>query len=149
MQKRLLESGVQAEIHDELRLEKLWFVSKPHSGARLEVRCNDFEKCEKLLTEWDAKEGAMHDAIRCPECKSFRVQFPQFAHKSVIPNVVMGFLVHVGRVEKGYYCEDCHYTWPRDGSKPPKLRPHMAPHYFIEGIEQTHAPRAEEKRNAA
>ena len=149
LQRRLADNGIKAEIHDELRLEKLWFVSKPTTGARIEVPCDDFEKSEKLLAEWDAKEDALHDAIRCPECKSFRVQYPQFAHKSVIPNVVMGFLASVGRVEKEYYCEDCHFTWPKEGSKPSKLRPHMAPYYFIEGIEQAQTSRPEEKRRAA
>ncbi len=149
LQHRLAEHGIRAEIHDELRLEKLWFVSKPGAGVRLEVPANEFEKCEKLLAEWDEKEGALRDAIRCPECKSFRVQFPQFAHRSVIPNVVMGFLASVGRVEKEYYCEDCHYTWPKEGSKPSKLRPHMAPYYLIEGVKQSHAPHPEEKRQAA
>ena len=100
VQHRLTDHGIKAEIHDELRLEKLWFVSKPTTGVRLEVACDDFAKCEQLLAEWDAKEDALHDAIRCPECKSFRVQYPQFAHKSVIPNVIMGLLVSVGRVEK-------------------------------------------------
>jgi len=146
---RLAEHGIKTEIHDELRLEKLWFVSKPTTGVRLEVASNDFEKCENLLAEWDATEDALHDAIRCPECKSFRLQFPQFAHRSVIPNVIMGFLASVGRIEKDYYCEDCHYTWPREGSKPSRLRPHMAPYYFIEGIEQKHPAHAEDKRHAA
>jgi predicted Zn-ribbon and HTH transcriptional regulator len=148
LQRRMAEHGIKAEIHDELRLEKLWFVSKLTAGVRLEVPCNDFEKCEKLLAEWDSKEGALYAAIRCPECRSFRVQFPQFAHKSVIPNILMGFLASVGRVNKAHYCEDCHYTWPKEGSEPSKLRPHMAPYYFIEGIEQTRSPQPKEKRQA-
>ena len=148
LQRRLTDNGIKAEIHDELRLEKLWFVSKPTTGARLEVPCNDFEKSEKLVAEWDAREDALHDAIRCPECKSFRVQYPQFAHKSVMPNVVMGFLASVGRVEKEYYCEDCHYTWPKEGSKLPKARPHSAPYYFIDGVPQKQPPASEPRKVA-
>src|SRR5437868_1378860 len=98
LQHRLAEHGIKAEIHDELRLEKLWFVSKPKTGVRLEVPANQFEQSEKFLVEWDAKEGALRDAIHCPECGSCRIQYPQFAHKSVIPNVIMGFLASVGRV---------------------------------------------------
>ena len=43
--------------------------------------------------------------------------YPQFAHRSLIPNLMMGFLARIGLIEKEYYCENCHYTWPKDGTK--------------------------------
>ena len=49
LQRRLVEKGIQAEIHDELRLEKLWFVSKPSAGARLEVPADQFERGYQFL----------------------------------------------------------------------------------------------------
>jgi len=137
LQKRLAESGIQAEIHDELRLEKLWYVSKPATGVRLEVPANQFERAEQLLLDWDASEGALREAIRCPECKSLRVDYPQFTRKSMLTNVMMGLAAELHLMEKEYYCQDCHYTWPKEGTKPRRDRPHMSPHYFIEGIEQT------------
>src|SRR2546421_10615234 len=82
LQKRLADCGLQAEIHDELRLEKLWFVSKPGCGVRLEVPAEQFERAEQLLLDWDAAEHAASEAIRCPECGSLRVQYPQFTRKS-------------------------------------------------------------------
>src|SRR4051812_2299857 len=103
LQHRLVESGVQAEVHDELRLEKLWFVSKPQAGARLEVPAPQYERAHQLLLSWDAAEGALRRAIRCPECKSLRVDYPQFTRKSLLPNVVMGLSAAVGLVEKEYY----------------------------------------------
>ena len=153
VQKRLVANGVHAEVHDELRLEKLWYASKPNCGVRLEVPADEFERAEQLLLDWDMAEGALREAIRCPECKSLRIQYPAFAHKSVIPNVVMGFLARLGGVHEEYYCEDCHFTWPKEGTKASKLRPHMAPYYFIEGVEQSglggEQPRPESHRQAA
>ena len=137
LRRRLEEKGVKAEIHDELRLEKLWFVSKPSCGARLEVPADQFERAYQCVVALDAEEGALRDTIRCPECKSLRVDYPQFTRKFLIPNLAMGLMAAVGAVEKEYYCEDCHYTWPKEGTKPSALRPHMAPYYFIEGVEQT------------
>jgi hypothetical protein len=137
LRQRLVEAGIQAEIHDELRLEKLWFVSRPAAGVRIEVPANQFERAEELLHDWNAKEGGLSDAIRCPECKSLRVDYPQFTRKSMLTNVAMGLVAELGLVEKEYYCQDCHYTWPKEGSHPRRDRPHMAPYYFIEGIEQT------------
>ena len=151
LRKRLAEAGIQAEIHDELRLEKLWFVSKPETGVRLEAPCDQYERAIDLLLQWERAEGALRDAIHCPECKSFRVEYPQFTRKFLIPNLALGPLSAMGLVEKEYYCQDCHFTWPKEGTRPSKLRPHMAPHYFIEGIAQNrpeeHKP--EQHRKAA
>jgi hypothetical protein len=152
LERRLREAGISAEIHDELRLEKLWFVSKPATGVRLEAPCDQYERAIDLLLEWDAAEGALREAIHCPECKSFRIEYPQFTRKFLIPNLALGPLSALGLVEKEYYCQDCHYTWPKEGTKPSKLRPHMAPHYFIEGVAQPQAPEQptpEEHRKAA
>lgn len=149
IQKRLSESGIKAEVHDELRLEKLWFVSRAGCGVRVEVAADQFERAYQLLMDWDASEQALRDAIRCPECRSLRVDYPQFTRKSMLPNLVMGFLATIGQVEKEFYCQDCHFTWPREGTKPSALRPHMAPYYFIEGVEQTALERARENQQAA
>jgi predicted Zn-ribbon and HTH transcriptional regulator len=137
IQKCLLEAGIRAEIHDELRLEKLWFIAKVGSGSRLEVPVDQFERAEQLLVGWDAAKAALSDAIRCPECKSLRVDYPQFTRKSLLTNLAVGLAAEVGLVEKEFYCQDCHYTWPKEGSKPRRDRPNMAPHYFIEGVEKT------------
>jgi hypothetical protein len=139
LQKRLAEAGCQAEIHDELWLEKLWFVSRPVAGARIEVPVQQFERAHRLLLEWDAAERALRDAIRCPECKSLNVDYPQFTRKFLVPNLVMGMCAEMGLLEKDYYCMDCHYTWPKEGTRPSRARPHMAPYYFIEGVERSHS----------
>lgn len=148
---KLRQAGVPAEVHDELHLEKLWFASKSHTGVRLEVPVDQFERSEQLLVDWDTR-GEVHDAIRCPECNSFRIHYPQFARHSLLTNLALGVLSTSGLIDKEYYCEDCHFTWPREGSRPRRDRPHLAPHYFIEGIEQTskhHAAEKPEERKAA
>jgi hypothetical protein len=137
LRERLAQAGIPAEIHDELRLEKLWFACKTDCGVRLEVPASQFERAEDMLIEWDAKEGALRDAIHCPECGSLRVDYPQFTRKSLLTNLAMGVAANVGLMEKEYYCEDCHFTWPKVGTKPRRNRPHMAPYYFIEGVDQS------------
>jgi hypothetical protein len=89
------------------------------------------------LLEWDASEGILREAIRCPECQSLQVHYPQFAHRSLIPNLMMGFLARIGLIEKEYYCENCHYTWPKDGTKRSILYLERKPYRFVDGIEQT------------
>jgi hypothetical protein len=139
VQQRLAKAGICGEIHDELRLEKLWFVSRPAAGARLELPPEHFQQAvqaRQLLSEWD-KAGELSGIVRCPECRSLLVEYPQFTRKFFIPNLSMGLLTKLGLVDKEFYCENCHFTWPREGTLPRRLRPHMAPHYFIEGVEQS------------
>jgi hypothetical protein len=78
-------------------------------------------------------DGALHDAVRCPDCGSSRIEYPQFTRKFLTPNVI-GLLSAMHLFEKEYYCEDCHFTWPDPHSKPHRPRANQAPYYFIEGI---------------
>lgn len=136
IQRRLVRASIAAEIDDEL-LEKLWFVSKEEADVRIVVPADQVERAEQLLLEWDAAEGILREAIRCPECRSLQVHYPQFAHRSLIPNLVMGFLAKIGLIEKEYYCDNCHYTWPKAGTKRSILYPERKPYRFVDGIEQT------------
>src|SRR5260221_5764787 len=90
IRQRMAQAGLPAEIHDELRMEKLWFVSKAEAGARVEVPAAQFERAEQFLLDWDAAEGALREAIKCPECRSLRVEYPQFARNSIMTNLGMG-----------------------------------------------------------
>ena len=137
LKQRLSEEGIHAEIHDELRLERLWFVMKGRAGVRLEVPAAEFDRAHRRLLDWGASEDALRDAIRCPECKSLQVDYPQFTRKFFTPNLAMGLAAELGLVDREYYCEDCHYTWPKEGERPRRDRSHMAPYFFIEGVEQT------------
>ena len=136
IQKRLREANIAAELRDCSSIK----------GARLDVPTEKFEQAYALLQKWDATEGGIRGAIRCPECNSFRVDFPQYTHKSALPNLLIGFLANIRVLPKEFYCHDCHFTWPRAGTRPSRVRPHMAPYYFIEGVAQPQPP---EQRRAA
>lgn len=133
IRQRLAQAGVSAEIHEEQWLQKLWYVSRRAAGVSLEVPPDQLEKAESLLLAWDLADGALAHAIRCPQCKSLHVDYPQFARNSVLTNFAMGFCAELGLVEKDYYCEHCHYTWPKEHG-PARARQHMAPYYFIEDV---------------
>jgi len=134
---RLEQAGIAAEIHDEPGVEKMWFVPKDEVVVRLEVPSDQFERGEQLLVEWDLKDGALHDAVHCPECKSLLVDYPQVTRKSVMTNMAMGLAAQCHLIDREYYCQECHFTWPREGKKPQPGRPNSAPYYFIRGIEQS------------
>jgi predicted Zn-ribbon and HTH transcriptional regulator len=141
IRQRLAHAGLAAEIHEESALQKLWFVSKRAAGVSLEVPADQFVKAEALVATWDTADGALSQAIRCPECKSLRVDYPQFARNSVLTNLAAGLAAELGLVERDYFCQECHYTWPKERTTPLRIRPHMAPDYFIEDVAQTVSPR--------
>ena len=127
IQGRLTDAGIPSQLHD----------CKSMKGARLEVPAERFEQAYALLQKLDKAEGGIPRAIRCPECRSFRIDYPQYTHKSALPNVLVGVLANIGALGKEFYCHDCHFTWPKEGTRPSRARPNMAPYYFIEGVPQT------------
>jgi len=131
----LVAAGIRAEVHHEPLAGRLWFVSQRDTGLRLEVPADESERAERLLQEWDPGTAFMQLAIRCPECGSFRIDFPQFTQKSILTNISMGLASGLGLIEKDFYCEDCHHTWRKPNSKPRHARAHMAPNYFLDGID--------------
>ena len=137
--RRLEQEGIPARVAHESWLQRLWFVPKRHGKACLEVPVGDCHRAEKLRLESDAQAGLLRETVRCPECKSLRVAYPQFARHALLTNLFLGLAAQIGLVEKDYYCEQCYYTWPREGLRKRRDRPHLAPYYFIEGIEQTTA----------
>ncbi|HXS68933.1 MAG TPA: hypothetical protein VN761_08825 [Candidatus Polarisedimenticolia bacterium] len=133
-ERRLREAGVPAEAHDCSNIK----------GARIDIPADQFERAHQLLLNWDSSDGGLSGVIRCPECNSFRIEYPQYTHKSALPNLLVGALANIGALRKEFYCDDCHYTWPKEGTKPSRVRPHMAPYYFIEGIPQ-HPPQPQKE----
>jgi mono/diheme cytochrome c family protein len=135
--KFLLESGIKARIHAESGVAKLWFVSRYQAGVRLEVPGQETARSLKLLGQGDTPSEILRDAVRCPECHSLRVDYPQFTRKSVLTNLVMGLLAEIHFLERNYYCEDCHFMWPKPTGKLPRVRRHLAPDFFLEDLDSS------------
>lgn len=115
---RLEEAGIDCEVFDESKLQKYWFLCKPHAAVKLRVDARDFDEARRLLSGLDAVEDALHDAVRCPQCGSSRLEYPQFTRKFVSTTLVEVFcFLHL--VERQFYCEDCQFTWPDHPVKPP------------------------------
>ncbi len=130
--RRLVEAGIPAELHHEPAVARLWFVSNRDSGIRLEVRHADSEKAIRLLQDSATGPDFLQNAVRCPECGSLRVDYPQFTEKSLLTNVVMGLATEVRLIERDFYCEDCHCLWSKPTLTVRRSRRHLAPNYFLE-----------------
>ena len=111
LKERLQQSGVKADIHNEGHLQQVAFMSKPQANVKLQVEDNDFERAQGLMVEWEASDPDISAAIiRCPQCGSASIEYPQMTRKFMTP-AVMAVLMAMKIIPKQFYCEDCHYTW--------------------------------------
>jgi hypothetical protein len=108
---RLVEAGIPAEVHDESKLQKFWFLSKALAGEKVVVEERDFDKARQVLQNADALEHVLQGELRCPQCSSADIEYPQFTRKFMTTTMVevLCFL-HV--IDKTFYCQKCHHTWP-------------------------------------
>jgi hypothetical protein len=108
---RLQQAGIQSVIHDESKLERFWFMSEPLAAFHLEVGRQDFAKARRLMEDWHESDGILQGAVRCPECNSARVEFPQVPRKFITPGLG-SLLLALKILPREFYCFDCQYTWP-------------------------------------
>jgi hypothetical protein len=121
LKNRLQNAGVHVEMSDESTTQALMFFHKNLASVRLQVERNDWDRVKKMLADWDAADGALRDALQCPDCKSPRVSFPQLTRKFPMPLFVFSILVKIGLIEPEFYCEDCKFTWPETVPVPQQL----------------------------
>lgn len=120
LKQRLASAGLHAIVHDESRLQRFGFMTKPAATKRVEVDQDEFDKARSLLGDWDKTDGVLREAIHCPQCNSPRVEFPQYTRKFFTP-VLVEMFISLGLFPKEYYCQDCQFTWPKD----PEVRPEL------------------------
>jgi len=118
---RLRDAGFSADIYDESHEQK-WKLFNMHPRAHMRVRVHSHEAdaAHVLLKEWHATEGALAEAVHCPECGSSRIEFPQFSRRTIM-GALPAALAATGVIAKEYYCEDCHFTWPEKPEVAPDL----------------------------
>jgi hypothetical protein len=121
LQEQFQRAGVNATIHDESRLERLWFVSEPLAAFHVEVPPVVYLKARQLLSQWEKSTNLMRTAVRCPDCHSSRVEFPQIPKKFITPALFQMLLIGLHVVPREYQCLDCHFTWPKVASVAPEL----------------------------
>ena len=118
---RLRDLGLSADLYDESNEQK-WklFNLYPRAHMRVRVHTSEAERALALLKEWQATEGALSDAVHCPECGSSKIEFPQFSRRTLM-GALPAALAATGVIAQEYYCEDCHFTWPDEVKVEPEL----------------------------
>ena len=114
LKERLQQSGLRADIHNESHLQQVAFMSRPHANVKLQVDDDDFERAQALLVDWVQSDPAIGAAIiRCPQCNSSSIEYPQLTRKSLTPWLA-SVLFALRIFPKEFYCQDCHFTWSNE-----------------------------------
>jgi hypothetical protein len=108
---RLIQGGIQAVIGDESNLQKYFYMSQPLASQKVYVDEKDLNRARQFLKEVNATEHILDGEIRCVDCGSVRVEYPQFTRKFIMTTFVELFCF-LGIIDKTFYCKDCHHTWP-------------------------------------
>lgn len=108
------KAGLKADIHNEGHLQKVAFMSKPQANVKVQVDDSEFEKAQSLMVEWETSDPDIAAAmIRCPQCGSSSIEYPQLTRKFMTP-AVASVLFALKMFPKEFYCEDCHFTWSNE-----------------------------------
>lgn len=116
LREKLKEAGVRADILGEGALQRVAFMSKPQANVKVKVAEPDFEKAQKLMREWEAVDPEIGTAMRCPQCGSSAIEYPQMTRKFLTP-ALASILFTLKVFPKEFYCQNCHFTWPAEVEK--------------------------------
>jgi transposase-like protein len=114
LKERLQGSGLKADIHNEGHLQQVAFMSRPQANVKVQVDDDDFERAQSLMVEWETSDPDIASAIiRCPQCGSSRIEYPQLTRKAITP-AMASVLFALKIFPKEFYCEDCYFTWSNE-----------------------------------
>jgi len=141
LKQRFVQQGLPAELHDDRKLQRLWFLSRPHAFIQVKVANENFERAEEIYRALDlANDTVVCAAIRCPQCRSSRIQYPQMTRHFILPTLVAHLATLLG-LKRNYYCQRCQHTWENkeipmsdvqhwqapDGAAPGRTSPPQSP----------------------
>jgi hypothetical protein len=108
---RLIEAGFHADLQDDSGAQAIFFLNRhPRAHMHVNVRKEEYEQAKTMAKQMEA-DGTLGPAVRCPQCGSSRVEYPQWSRRTM-ESVVFGFLSAIHLWPKEYFCEDCQFTWP-------------------------------------
>ena len=110
--RRLCEEGFGAITDNDAGEQLLRFFNPhPHAQWHVLVPAEKFDDALRRLRELDAAEAILRLAIRCPDCGSTQVEYPQFSRNTIVGAIAPAAAAAVGLIERQFYCTTCHFTW--------------------------------------
>lgn len=111
---RLEQAGVKADVHNEAHEQAARLVGKPQANVKVLVDEDDFTQAHKLMVDWEPTDPEIGTAVRCPNCQSPRIQYPQLPRKFPLIPGLASILLATKLFQKEFYCQDCQNTWTKE-----------------------------------
>ena len=115
--RELTERGFDAALLNETAEQTFkFFTAVPRGQFRVTVPPDRMVQALeafaqlKPLPEDQAFACPLRQVIRCPDCGSTRVEYPQFSRNTII-GALPAVAAAVGMVEPEFFCMACHFTW--------------------------------------
>ncbi len=113
--RRLKEDGFEAISNSDSAEQLLMFYNlHPRAQHHVEVPGAKLEAALQWLKSREADDPLLRNAVRCPDCGSTQVEFPQFSRKTIVGSLP-SIGAALGLIERQFYCTACHFVWPPDG----------------------------------
>jgi hypothetical protein len=116
LRQRLEKAGVPADILGDGAIQRVAFMSRPQANVKVKVEEKDFEKAQRLMREWETADPEIGSALRCPQCGSSDIEYPQLTRKFLTP-ALASILFALKIFPKEFYCHVCHFTWANEPEK--------------------------------
>ncbi len=108
---RFIDAGYHADLVDDSGAQAIFLMNlHPRAHMKVQLRKEEYERAKDLLQQWE-KEGVLAQAVRCPQCGSSRIEYPQFSRRTA-GSIFFALLSAAHLIPREYYCEDCQFTWP-------------------------------------
>jgi len=117
--------GIKAALDNETGDQALrFFTGKAHAQFRVTVPEESVDPALAALARLEplpperAHEDPAVQVIRCPDCGSTQVEYPQFSRKTIV-GALPSIAASLGIIEKDFFCRVCNYTWAPPAHTPP------------------------------
>jgi hypothetical protein len=119
----LRDKRLEARTYDDKLFRYFLFLRPPRVTYRVQVRKGQFKFATELVRS-SPPAAILDQALHCPACGSFRVNYPQMTRQFVLPTVLLhlGIIFHI--IEHECYCENCHEMWNLPGGRADIVKPH-------------------------
>jgi transposase-like protein len=118
---KLKDAGIEAGVFDEGPTQRIWFwVKEPRAHMRVRIPREFEARANELLASWDQSQNILREAVRCPDCKSSRIEYPQFSRRAAL-TFFFAILQALGFFPRQYFCRTCHFQWENDEDAAAKL----------------------------
>ncbi len=103
--------GLKTWTVDERKLRRLWFLDYPREGVYVRVEHGSLLRAEACF-KGNSAAGIIADrAIRCPQCRSLKVNYRARAVKTKAAAFAAILLALACIRAREFHCRDCHRSW--------------------------------------